>query len=219
MPFLRHALAALLLAASFAVAPATQAATISVQIDTNVTGNSLFITGPLASFFTAGEAIEITLTFDDAVADGTPAAGTGTFLGAISQLDVLFPESGLSFQFGNPFSSIGTSDDIPQGNDSIAFSSASRLGGEADVDGNIPTSISVALLQEGAPGPPGTLVVDDRPATPFEFTSATFTLITDDSEFTQMLLDGGASTSVPEPATALLITASLLPIALRARRR
>jgi len=62
-------------------------------------------------------------------------------------------------------------------------------------------------------------VVDDRPAPPFEFTSATFTLITDDSEFTQMLLDGGASTSVPEPATALLITASLLPIALRARRR
>lgn len=195
------------------LAPSAQAA--SIQILTQLTSNPAFILGPQAGIFTPGEDVLIEITFDEMAVDGNPSMGIGTFLSAVSQLDVSFQTSGLSFQFGNPLSSIGTADDMPSGTDSVAFSSSSRIGGSTP--GGVPASISVLLVQMGGAGD---LVVNDRPATgPVAFTSATFDLNTTGIGATNMLLEGG-TVVVPEPGSAgLLLLAGVAGAAIRFRRR
>lgn len=198
-------------------APAAQAANIGFQILTTVTTESAFVFGPHAGLFTLGEPVQIDVTFDDDADDVIIAPGAGGFLSALSQFDVQFLTSGLSFRFGNPFSEIGTSDDVPSGLDSVSFGSASPISADT-LGGESPTSIAMLLAQDIQPNGPADLVVNDRPvAGPFDFTEAAFTVVTGSGQ-TQLLLEAGSATAVPEPSLTLLLGLGIYPAWRHVRR-
>lgn len=175
------------------------ASAVTLDVSTSVAE----ATGPQAGFFEAGDSIDIHAEVSDSVADNDATVGRGVFPGALSALQVTFPD-GLVFSAGAAFSNgVETLDDqglAPDLSDSVILEGLASLSGT--LGGLTVTSIVVTLSNFGAAPD---LVVSDDIADPPPAVQLVSIDVTTSAGTTRVQ---NFTITVPEPGLAALLLAA-----------